>query len=151
MNNNIKLEKLYPEKMSKIKVSFSVGNSRINNAFDIIVIRFSGEYDSDSDAHYMYAKGQFALMAYQPMGIILDFRDLEYHWGDKMDLVFDIGMGKHEDDDFSTALLISEKCKKAIGTLVHDDPKSEEPATTKEWIFETLEESWKYIEQEIMK
>ncbi len=148
MTNKIKLEQLNPEKMSEIKVSFSVGISKINNA-DIIVIKFSGEYDSDDDAHYMYAKGQFGLMAYQPMGAILDFRDLEYYWGDKMDIVFSIGVGQYTDSDFPTALLIGDRCKKAIGTLVHDDPNSIELATDKEWIFETLEESWKYIEQKI--
>jgi len=149
MTNKIELEPLHPEKMSTIKVSFSIGNSRINDAFSIMVIKFSGKYDSDDDAHYMYAKGQFGLMAYFPIGAILDFRDLEYHWGDKMDLVFDIGRGQYEGEDFPTALLIGEQCKKAIGTLVHDDPNSKKLATTKEWIFETFEESWKYVEQKI--
>ena len=69
------------------------------------------------------------------MAVILDLSEIEYKWGDMMDLVFNIGSNQYVDAEFPVALVIGENCSEAIGTLIHGID-SKESATTEDWIFD---------------
>lgn len=148
----IELEELNPEELSEITIEYLKGSSRITNYYDILTIKYSGKYGIGSagngDAQFMYAKGEYGLNCYEPMGVILDMSELEYEWGDMIDLVFSVGSNQYVDAKFPTALVIGEKCQEAIGTLVHGID-SKEPATTKDWIFDDFKCAWNFIEEEI--
>jgi len=144
----ISLKELNPENLSEIKVTYLMGKSRITNYYDILTIKYSGKYRFGSagndDAQFMYAKGEYGINSYEPMGAILDLTELEYEWGDMMDLVFSIG----SDSEFPIVIVIGEKCQKAFGTLIHGID-SKEPATTTDWIFDDFEIAWKHIEEKL--
>lgn len=152
--SEIILKELNPEDLSEIKVQYLQGSSRITDYHDILTIKYSGKYGIGSagngDAQYMYAKGEYGLNCYEPMAAILDLSEIEYEWGDMMDLVFNIGSNQYIDTEFPIALVIGEKCSEAIGTLIHgiDSKKS---ATTEEWIFDDFELAWKFVEEKIEK
>ncbi len=150
--NDINLIPQNPEDWSDIKVTYQMGSSRLREHYDILVIAYSGKYGIGSagngDAQYMYARGQFGLNIYEPAGAILDFRELEYVWGDLLAQVFDIQIEQYPDTRFPLAMVVGDKCKEAIGTLIHFGDESE-PATSEDWIFDSLEEAWKYVEEKI--
>ncbi|MBQ0734208.1 hypothetical protein J9332_07785 [Aquimarina celericrescens] len=152
--SEIELKELNPQELSEIEVSYLKGNSRITDYYDILTIKYSGKYGigsaGNSDAQYMYAKGEYGLNCYEPMGAILDLSNLEYEWGDMMDLVFNVGSNQYVDAEFPIALIIGEKCAEAIGTLIHGI-NSKESATTEEWIFDDFEMAWKFVEEKIEK
>ncbi|MCG8577187.1 MAG: hypothetical protein MI810_20055 [Flavobacteriales bacterium] len=150
--SEIKLNQLFPDDISQIDVSYFTGMSRITDYFDIMVVKYTGKYGIGSagngDAHYMYGRGEYGLSVYDPMGVILDFTDLDYQWGDKMDMVFDVGT-RQFNKEFPRALVVGDACKEAIGTLILGT--SDLPASSEEWIFESLEEAWTYVETKIEK
>ena len=119
---------------------------------NILVIKYSGKYGIGSagnkDAQFMFAKGEYGLNLFEPSGAILDFRELEYEWGDMLDLVLNVGSNQYIDSEFPIALIVGDKCEEAISTLIHRI-NSKEPATTKEWIFHNFEEAWRYVEEKI--
>lgn len=141
-----------PESESKIKISYGLISSSINDYSEILVISYSGKYGigaaGNSDAQYMYAKGEFGLNMYETAGVIIDLRELEYEWGDMLELVFTIGKKQYRNAEFPRAVLIGEKCSKAIGTLIHGED-SKTPAITEEWIFDSFENAWDYIDRKI--
>lgn len=152
--SEIELKELNPEDLSEIKVQYLRGSSRITDYYDILTIKYSGKYGIGSagngDAQYMYAKGEYGLNCYEPMAAILDLSEIEYEWGDMMDLVFNIGSNQYIDAEFPIALVIGEKCSEAIGTLIHGIERKES-ATTEEWIFDDFELAWKFVEEKIEK
>ena len=153
-NPEIVLKELNPSDLSEIKVQYLQGSSRITNYFDILTIKYSGKYRIGSagngDAQYMYAKGEYGLNCFRPSAVILDLSEIEYEWGDMMDLVFDIGSNQYVNAEFPIALIIGEKCSEAIGTLIHGID-SKELATTEEWIFDNFELAWTFVEEKIEK
>ena len=148
----IKLTEEYPDTMSSILVSYWTGYSRLSSHKDILVVKYSGKYgfgsSGNSDAKFMYAKGCFGLAAIEPLGVLIDLSELEYEWGDMLDLVFDIGRTQYINEPFPTALIVGEKCSNAIGTLIHGE-KSSKPAIAEEWIFNEFDKAWEYLEKQI--
>lgn len=143
---NIKLKEIYPDLKSDIKVTYHIGCSDNIEYADILVVKFTGVYRSGSsgnpDATYLYAKGEYGLSSVSCSGLILDMSELEYEYGDMMDAVFGIGAKKYLNKTFPTASIVGPMCKKGISTLMHGQ-------TSPHTIFDTLEEAWKYIEEEI--
>lgn len=152
MNNSIKLENINPDTLSNIEVSYSIGHSRVTDYYEILVISYKGKYGfgsgGNNDAQYMYAKGEFGLNVYDPLGVVLNLTELEYEWGDMIDMVFNIGDNHYRELDFPLALVVGDKCKEALGTLFHGVESKESP-TTREHVFDNFEEAWKYVEEKI--
>ncbi|MEP1027871.1 MAG: hypothetical protein ABJG68_16780 [Crocinitomicaceae bacterium] len=148
------MKELLPKHLSEIKVQYFIGNSRITDYYRILTIKYSGKYGFGSagngDAQYMYAKGEFGLNCYEPSAVILDFSQIEYEWGDLIEMVFSIGSNQYIDAEFPIALVIGKECSEAIGTLVHGID-SMESATTEEWIFDNFDLAWSFVEGKIEK
>ncbi|MCP4129588.1 MAG: hypothetical protein GY754_01105 [bacterium] len=100
--------------------------------------------DSNEDAQYIYAMGEAGVCFFEPSMVILDFSELEYHWGDRMDIPFNIGASIFYDEEAPFALVVGPKCKDAIDTLIADTHEPADPLEN-EWVFDTIEEAVKFV------
>ena len=86
------------------------------------VISYHGEYrygaGGKSDALYICATATAAHKAWYTEGIIIDFSDLKYEWGDEMEWVFGIAQGGPTKCAFPLVVLVGSSCKQAIQSLI---------------------------------
>lgn len=86
------------------------------------VISYKGEYGygagGKSDALYICATAKAAHSAWYTQGIIIDFSDLKYEWGDEMSWVFGIAQEGPTKCEFPLVVLVGSKCKQAIQSLI---------------------------------
>lgn len=86
------------------------------------VISYHGTYGygsaGKSDALYICATATAAHKAWYTEGIIVDFSDLKYEWGDEMEWIFGIAQGGPTKCTFPLVVLVGEKSKPAIQTLI---------------------------------
>lgn len=146
--SNIKLELQNLKDWSDIQVSFQLGKFRTFYRRQILAISYSGEYgvgcEGNGDAQYMYAMGKLGIELYKPDAGIIDLRDLEYVWGDMLEMVFGLGRQNLYPHNISMAMIVGDKCKEAIGTLLFG-LGSKEPATNEDWIFDSMDEAVNYL------
>lgn len=99
-----------------INYSFKIQNLRDTKLIDILIISFQGKYRNGSsgspDAGLIKGIVKLGVCVFDPFGLIIDLRDLEYNWGDDFDLIFE------EEMHINSVLLIGEKCRKAMSTLM---------------------------------
>ena len=120
-----------------------------------LIIRFVGQYGvgckGNGDAAYMNAVASAGLAAWNPNRLILDFRELEYVWGDMLTSVLCVGDGRvrylellgsgiadpkdMQPGNIPTAVVISDKCREGITSLLVQEMR-EDPA---KWLFGSLE------------
>lgn len=118
----------------------------------ILVASFSGIYPDgsrgNSHGHYIAYSTMHGLAAIEPWCLILDFRELDYKWGNTLLLVFD-HVSRFMDDAeeptmrFPIAVVTSEKCRDAFLSLVTrtgDSPP--------EWHFNDIELAIEYAIRE---
>lgn len=145
------MKEINPDLLSDIKVQYYESDDYT----DILIIKYVGKYKygsaGNNDARYMYAKGKLGFNLFEPEGIILDFQELEYQWGDMIELVFDIGVNEYEDEQLPIALVIGNGCEEGIGTLIYGINSEKTNATTEEWIFDNFDDAWRYVEKRIEK
>jgi hypothetical protein len=92
---------------------------------EFLVIRYAGVYRYGSEGHgdalYIVATAESARKAWYSDCTVLDFRDLQYAWGDEMEWILAIGsdqkIGCHE----PLAVLVGDRCKEALESLFGDD------------------------------
>jgi hypothetical protein len=86
------------------------------------VISYHGEYGygagGKNDALYICATATAAHKAWYTEGIIIDFSDLKYEWGDEMEWVFGIAQGGSTKCTFPVVVLVGDRSKQAIQTLI---------------------------------
>ena len=135
---------------SNIEVTYRLGKAKCNQDAIILVVSYSGNYKigarGNEDAVYMEAKRDLGLSKSGADAVMIDFRELNYVWGDMIELVYCLGL----DTDFPVACVLGDGCREAIGTLVHG-VNSTEPATTEENLFDDFDEAWQYIEELLEK
>jgi hypothetical protein len=152
-NRDSDLEEFDFEKSSDIKVTYRIGKIKCNQYYaTILVVSYSGNYKiggaGNGDAVSMMAKRDFGLTMTGASAVIIDFRELNYVWGDMIESVIYFS---HNCVNPIVACVLGEGCREAIGTLVHDDVNSKQPATTEEFIFDEFDEAWQYIEEQLKK
>lgn len=112
----------------------------------ILLISFSGDYRDGAaggpDALYMNGIVGMINEIWSPGGIILDLRNINYKWGDEMDLV----LSAPSQDPF--AVLVSEKCEPAISTLVLG-LESKESVLQQDGFFDSLDAAFNFIQQKL--
>lgn len=125
--------------LSSIQCRFYTCDSPTLDYGEILVVRFEGTcgYGSGSngDCVYMAAMTQAGLTAFEPLALVLDMRGLSYEWGDMMGHVLAAGSDQYVDAPFPTAVVVSDRCREGLTSLVQDE-MDEEP---EEWLFESLE------------
>ena len=93
----------------------------------ILVAAFSGVYPDgsygNSHGHYIAYSTVHGLAAIDPYGLILDFRELEYRWGNTLLLVFEyvsrfMDYEEESEPKFPIVVVTSDKCTDAFLSLV---------------------------------
>jgi hypothetical protein len=92
------------------------------------------------DAHFMCGLTEIALEIWRPAALVLDLSELQYDWGDEMDLVLSVGQRQH----VPSAVVIGPGCSRAIATLFWGTDTSR-LATEAENIFTDLDAAWKHV------
>ena len=110
----------------------------------VLVVAFYGEYGIGSagapDAWYMSAIIKAGLDVHHPNGLIIDLSELNYVWGDNLDMVFSPG-------DLSTipfAVVLGDRCKDAVGTLLNCADSNQSIFDLDEF-FETTDRAIEYL------
>lgn len=137
------------EELSNIQYEVHIGSSKAVNYLEIMILKFIGHYgygsEGNSDAIYMCAMGKAALEAWEPGGLIIDFSELTYEWGDRIESVFFIGEDKYRDTPFPVALIVGSNSDEAIRTLFLG-LKSNRPINEIGWVYKDLSSAWEHIE-----
>lgn len=137
--------------MSDIRVAFSGAKLRPDGRCDILIASFSGVYrvgyEGKADARLIHALGQAGVIAWDPDGVILDFSELDYQWGDNLRDILDIGEQEFGIEGLPQAIVVGPRCERAVRSLfAWPGPGRSESS---EWIFSDFEQAWNYIEAEI--
>ncbi len=132
------------DKETDIRYEFRLETTGKNRFWYTLIAKFSGTYRPGSagapDAHFICGIAHTGIAMWHPAALILDLRELSYTWGDEMDMVLDAGSDHH----VPTAIVGSDACLPAIGTLIHGI-NSTQPATDAKSIFDSIEEAWEYV------
>ena len=98
-----------------VTYDFKIKNLRDTHLIDILVISFHGTYRYGSagspDAGLIKGIVTTGLSVFNPFSLLIDLSDLEYNWGDNLDLSFE------ETGHITTVVLVGEKCRRAMSTL----------------------------------
>ncbi|MNI49415.1 hypothetical protein D3C73_1040250 [compost metagenome] len=115
------LKRLNLRDLSDLNVDFSMVTAN-DGLKRILIIKCSGTYRigsaGDGDALYMLAMGRAALAAWSPSGVILDWSELDYQWGDLLEMVLDVGVDQYLNAPFPRAVIVGDKCEEAFKTLI---------------------------------
>jgi hypothetical protein len=116
---------------------------------EVLVIRYTGEYPvgsgGNADAVYMHAMATAAVAAFEPWGVVHDFSELRYEWGDMLEMVFGVGP---KVEPSPVAIVVGPGCEEAIRTLCHGEGSSE-PLDSLGWAFRDLLSAWGYVADRI--
>jgi hypothetical protein len=91
---------------------------------EFLVIRYFGSYrdgaEGEGDAKYILAAAAAAREAWWSRSTVLDFRDLEYRWGDNMAWVARIGWDSGSRLHWPLAVVVGDKCRDALRSLLRE-------------------------------
>lgn len=113
-----------------------------------VVVAFKGEYGYGSkgngDAYFMTAIIKAALAAWTPSALVIDLRKMSYEWGDLIAMAFAAGEGQYIDASFPTAVIISERNREGLTSLIREEMFCE----PSDWLFDTIEEAMGAVEKQ---
>lgn len=137
--------------ISEIRCQFFLSPANGREYADILTVRFYGRYrvgcQGGPDATYMEAMTSAALVATQPKGLVFDFTELDYSWGDDLEKVYSVVSDwPYRGADLPFAVLLGDECREAIISLECGTGGLQEPA---EWMFDTFAEAWHYVNERI--
>jgi hypothetical protein len=89
---------------------------------EFLVVRYFGSYrdggEGEPDAKYILAAAAAAREAWWSRCTILDFRELEYRWGDNMAWIAQIGWDRVTQLRWPLAVVVGSKCRNALRSLL---------------------------------
>lgn len=131
----------FPERESQVKASYFLSNDDFDK---ILLVKFSGIYPEGSagnfEGEYMFAMLDLVENLYNSSGIIVDLSELIYVWGDMIDGIF-------PSDNEIKAIILGDKCCKAIESLVKMDWDGEEYLN--QHFFDDFDSALNFIQQKI--
>jgi len=143
-SRNIELTPFSLNELSDIKASYQLANGP---HVSILIVAYDGVYRpgcaGNTDAQFMYASAVAGVAGANVINLILDFRKLDYVWGDMLELVYDSARRAGSDNsDF--AVVVGDGCREAVRTLELGE-NSTEPLSSIPWAHETIEEAYLYL------
>jgi hypothetical protein len=131
-----------------IQYSFQIATSAPNTIHRTLVAKFSGKYRDGSkgnpDAAFMRGVLQTACRLWWHTAVIIDLSDLEYHWGDRIEMLF------NPLENAILAIVVGPKCRKALSTLVFG-LDTDRDITEHKQFFDSLEQAFEYTQKLIVK
>ena len=119
------------QKPESINSNFFLVDEKQTNYHKILIVSFFGEYPHGSSGNkhgeYIATISMLGLQAFNPSCIILDFRELFYHWGDSiLDVFGDIHQYKNDATDpneppFPILVISSSKSTGLLSLLIPDE------------------------------
>jgi hypothetical protein len=163
----LKLTEQFLAGSGSVALRYFLTSSEKRPHLEILIIRYTGEYPfgsgGNADAIYMHAMATAAVTAFGPFGVIHDFSELRYEWGDLLEMVFGVGPEIERSPDnlqekvfgvgpeakaSPVAIVVGPGCEEAIRTLFHGVDSSE-PIDTVGWVFRDLHAAWRYVTDRI--
>jgi hypothetical protein len=122
--HEVRLKPVTFAELSQLRHEVSVSEGAPFAAPEFLVVRYVGSYrdgaEGKGDALYIVATAEAARKAWYSHATVLDFRELEYHWGDNMEWVtgigWDPGVRAHE----PLAIVVGDKCRDALRSLLRE-------------------------------
>lgn len=94
---------------------------------EFVYVAFRGRYrdgaEGTPDATYIVSIMEAVQCAWYTECLIIDLADVIYNWGDNMAWVYGIGWSGESRCQKPLAIIVSDKCRKALKTLAPDDYK----------------------------
>jgi len=120
---------------------YQVYSAELKSGLDVLIVAFSGNYrqgaGGDGDATFMRANTRAALSAWPSFGLVLDFRELEYKFGDMMASVLSCAEDQWVDAEFPVRIIVSDRCREGIQSLVEDELFQ----VASQWVSESVEQA----------
>jgi hypothetical protein len=105
-----------------IRSSAFLYRSPLEDAPTVLILKFAGLYHPGSsgspDATFISAVRDAAMLHHEPDGLVLDFSELEYQWGDDLDNLLPNDEALYYWRQTPMAVVIGSKCREAIRTLI---------------------------------
>ena len=110
----------------------------------IVVMQFIGKYRDgclgNPDAAFMDMMVTAALTAWEPSAAIIDLSQLNYVWGDMLEMIFPDDAGELGPRGLPSALVVGEECREAIRTLIFG-VNGTESLSEVAWVHESLDDA----------
>jgi hypothetical protein len=121
----VRLRPVTYSELSSLRHEVAVADSPPFQAPEFLVIRYFGSYrdgaEGEPDARYILAAAAAAREAWWSHSTILDFRELQYRWGDNMRWVTRIGWDSGMRLHWPLAVVVGERCRDAMRSLLRDE------------------------------
>lgn len=145
----MRLQPVTFEHETDIRYEFQLETSEEKPRFwCILMAKFAGHYRPGHrgapDALFIQGIMRTALGVWRPAALVLDFRRLDYTWGDEMEEVLDC----RREIELPYAVVLGDQCRQAVTTLLKQFHPEIGSATELEHIFDDMEEAWKYVHQQ---
>ncbi len=141
--DDVRLRPVKYEELSALRHEVAVSEAPRFHSPDFLVIRYFGSYrdggDGKPDALYILAAAAAAREAWWCYSTILDFRELEYHWGDNMEWITRIGWDSGIRLHWPMAVVVGDKCRDALRSLLREEYK--------EYCVESMDEAFALCRQ----
>jgi hypothetical protein len=122
---DVRLRPVSYSELSSLQHEVAVADAPPHQAPEFLVIRYFGSYrdggEGEPDARYILAAAAAAREAWWSYSTILDFRELEYRWGDNMSWVLRIAWDPGIRLHWPLAIVVSDKCRDALRSLLREE------------------------------
>jgi len=126
--DEVRLKPVTYAELSALRHEVAISEGPRFQAPEFLVISYFGSYrdgaSGKGDALYIVATASAARNAWWSPSTILDFRGLEYHWGDEMQWITSIGWNPGIRAHEPLAVVVGDKCRDALRSLLRQDYQS---------------------------
>jgi hypothetical protein len=128
-----------------ITFDFKITHLRDTQLVDLLIISFNGKYRDGSagrpDAGLIKGLIKTGVLVFDPFSVLIDLRNLEYNWGDNLDLSFE------ETEPKKAVVILGEKCRRAMSTLAFGIDTSKD-IVDNEFFFDDYEKAIAKLKEE---
>jgi hypothetical protein len=140
----VRLRPVTYAELSALRHEVAIADGPQFQAPDFLVIRYFGAYRSGSpgreDALYIVAAAAAAREAWWSPRTVLDFRELEYRWGDNMEWATSITWSPVLRTNEPFAIVVGDRCRDALRSLLREEYE--------QFCVETLEQAFESCRQQ---